>query len=121
MARILVVDDDEMFLKIYDGLLGDAGYDVAQAKSGQAALTASKETPPDLILMDLNMPKMNGFQAIRKLREESETAKTPIIAITGEESEHVYEEIYDAGADGYLGKPLDIERLLTRIREILPS
>lgn len=121
MPRILVVDDDEMFLDIYEDLLADQGHEVILAQNGSAALASAQEQAPDLIIMDLNMPGMTGLAVIRKLRAEAATAKTPILAITAQEAVHVYEDIYDAGADGYLGKPIDGPRLIDRITKMLAS
>ncbi len=118
MARILVVDDDEMFRDIYEDILVDEGHEVILAENGELGVVAALSNVPDLILMDLNMPGMTGFEAIRCLRAEEPTKNTPILAVTAENATANYEEIYEAGANGYLGKPINGEVLIARINSL---
>lgn len=116
---ILVVDDEESNLAFYQACLDQDGYRVTQATNGEEALKAAEAEDPDLVLLDVRMPVMDGFQACRELRAREKTRYTPVLFLTalGEE-EHVQEGI-QCGADDFLAKPVHSEELRIRVRSLL--
>ncbi|MDX2239690.1 MAG: response regulator [Leptolyngbyaceae cyanobacterium bins.302] len=117
--RILVVDDiaDNSFL--LQTVLEEEGYDVDIANNGRVALKKISANPPDLILLDVMMPEMNGFEVTRHIRQNLALPYIPIILITGY-TEPTAGDGYDVGADGFIPKPINFDVLLSRVREILP-
>jgi len=118
VARILVVDDllDNCFL--LQTILESEGYLVEVADSGQAALESIVSNPPDLVLLDVMMPEMNGFEVTRRLRQNPSLPFIPILLVTGY-SEPTPADGFDVGADGFIRKPIDFDDLLHQIRTIL--
>jgi CheY-like chemotaxis protein len=116
--RILVVDDIADNLLLLQTILESEGYQVELANSGQAALNKIKTAPPDLVLLDVMMPEMNGFQVTQQVRQDPSLPFIPILLVTGY-TEPTPAEGYDVGADGFIRKPIDFDELLNRIRSIL--
>jgi len=118
VARILVVDDllDNCFL--LQTILESEGYLVEVADSGQAALESIVSNPPDLVLLDVMMPEMNGFEVTRRLRQNPSLPFIPILLVTGY-SEPTPADGFNVGADGFIRKPIDFDDLLHQIRTIL--
>lgn len=116
--RILVVDDilDNSFL--LQTVLEQEGYKVDVADNGRTALKHIAENPPDLILLDVMMPEMNGFEVSRHIRQNLALPYIPILLITGY-TEPTAADAYDVGVDGFISKPIDFDVLLKRIRDIL--
>lgn len=116
--RILVVDDiaDNIFL--LQTLLENEGYQVDVADSGHAALNKIVSCPPDLVLLDVMMPEMNGFEVTRQIRQNSRLPFIPILLITGY-TEPAPADGFEVGADGFIRKPIDFDKLLSRIQTIL--
>jgi two-component system KDP operon response regulator KdpE len=112
-ARILVVDDERQIRRMLNTLLTAHDYVVQEASGGQAALKAAAEFHPDIILLDLGLPDMEGVTVIRRLRE---WMQIPIIILSVRESEQEKVAALDAGADDYLTKPFSMGELLARIR-----
>jgi Response regulators consisting of a CheY-like receiver domain and a winged-helix DNA-binding domain len=115
-GRILVVDDDPQIRRVMRVTLTGRGYEVDDAKSGEAALEKVREAKFDLVLLDFNMPGIGGLETAREIRAHSET---PIIMLTVRDSERDKVEALDAGADDYVTKPYSVEELLARIRAAL--
>ncbi|NIM96283.1 MAG: response regulator [Anaerolineales bacterium] len=115
-SKILVVDDDATLLEMMEGHLSAVGYKVATASDGTEGLRKTKDWEPDLILMDIMMPVMDGFTTTRRIREFS---SIPIIILTakGDEQDLVYG--LDAGADDYVVKPFSAKELLARVRAVM--
>ncbi len=114
--RILIVDDDPLMRRIVAQSLDRAAYDISEAESGLAGVHTAIEQPPDLILLDVMMPEMDGFEVIRRLREHPLTQNVPIILLTalGEMTEKVYG--MQLGADDYMTKPFDPRELRARVQ-----
>lgn len=121
MAHILVVDDDPDILSILTLSLRAMGHEVERAESGQEALTLAGINPPDLILMDLMMPEMDGYQATRLLKANEATAGIPVVAVTAKAMRGDEEEGRRAGLDGYITKPFRISQVLEVIQGYLGS
>ena len=115
-GRILVADDDEMNRRLFQRLLTAQGHEVFPAEDGQQALERAFADKPDVILLDVMMPKVNGFEVCRRLKAAPATAPIPILMITGSEEREVRIRGMAAGADDFLTKPIDQEELLLRVR-----
>jgi CheY-like chemotaxis protein len=119
--RILVVDDSEDMRDLLQRLLERAGYRVVLAADGQASLTQAKRHHPDLVLMDLSLPDMDGWEAVRHLRKMREFATTPIIAVTAHVSPREEERAMAAGCTAHIGKPFDSRALLQEVARLLTN
>jgi DNA-binding response OmpR family regulator len=118
-ARIFVADDDPALCLLLRETLQDAGYDVTIASNGDELVRMAQDQPPDLILVDLMMPLMDGFEAIRQLRNDTRTSHLPMIILTARSTSSEVVTGFDSGADDYIVKPYDIDVLLARIRSHL--
>lgn len=114
--RILVVDDDPGMVGAISALVGSAGHHVVTAYDGEAALRRFEDEPPDVVLLDLAMPGLDGVEVVRRIRR---TSRVPIIVLTGETDELAKVEALDAGADDYVTKPFGRQELLARMRAVL--
>lgn len=118
---VLVVDDSEDMREALQRLLERAGYLVVVAEDGQVALTQAKLHHPDLILMDLSLPNIDGWEAVRHLRKMREFASTPIIAVTAHVSPREQERAMAAGCTVHIGKPFDTGVLIQEVARLLTS
>jgi DNA-binding response OmpR family regulator len=116
MRRVLVVDDNDDICLLLEELLKGAGYSVETARDGRAALRAFHETPADLVVLDLSMPELDGFETLERLRDLSDA---PVILLTARSSEIDKVRGFRAGADDYVVKPFGRQELLARIEALL--
>ena len=119
MAKILIVDDSPTEMHILKSSVEDAGHVVITADTGEEGVARATEDHPDLILMDVVMPGMNGFQATRKISKNPETSSIPIVMVTTKDQDTDREWGLRQGAKGYLVKPVDGRELLHKIGELL--
>ena len=118
-AQILVVDDSPVNRDIFEQRLSPQGYEVLTAKDGEQGLTLAREKHPDLILLDVMMPKMDGFEVCRNLKNDPTCPFIPIIMVTAKADSKDVVEGLDAGADEYLAKPVDHTALVARVKSML--
>ena len=116
---ILVVEDEPKNLKLFRDLLQHSGYTTIEATDGEQGVELAIDKKPDLILMDIQMPRMDGLEAIRILKADVTTRNIPIVALTSYAMKGDKERILEAGCDGYLAKPFDIQELLKTVAEYL--
>ena len=120
MKRILVVEDDrDIALSLRLKLERDGGFAVATAEDGATGLRLAQEQPPDLVLLDVNLPGMDGFEVCRRLRREPATAGVPVIMVTARIDEADRVAGLDLGADDYITKPFSPKEALARVRAVL--
>jgi len=115
-ARILVIEDDEAILKLIRRSLAYEGYQVVTATDGPSGLTAARDNPPDLVVLDLMLPGLDGMEVCRRLRSGG---PTPIIILTAKDSINDRVMGLDMGADDYMVKPFNLDELLARVRALL--
>jgi DNA-binding response OmpR family regulator len=121
MAKILLIDDDETMHLICRAYLTKAGHTLEVAFDGPAGIEKAKTFKPELLLLDLNMPKMSGFDVAKKLKEDPETKGIPIFLMTAMKQEASIQRGYDLGIDDYISKPANMEHLKLRINKFLQS
>jgi CheY-like chemotaxis protein len=119
MPKILLVEDDEINRDMLSRRLERRGYQVVIAIDGEQAVVMARSQSPDLILMDMSLPVLDGWEATRQLRAASETRTVPIIALTAHAMQGDREKAIEAGCDDYDTKPVEFQRLLEKIAAIL--
>ena len=120
MAKILIVEDNEMNRDMLSRRLARRGYAVVTAVDGEQGLVAAEAEKPDLILMDMSLPVLDGWEATRQLKADPETSGIPVIALTAHAMAGDQEKAMAAGCDDYDTKPVDLTSLLTKIEARLP-
>jgi signal transduction histidine kinase len=115
-STILIVDDNSNNLKVLAGVLKSNEYDFRLAKSGQSALNILEKTKPDLILLDIQMPEIDGFETCKRIKEDIENVKIPIIFLTANTDSVSIEKAFDSGGVDYVTKPFNTDELLARIQ-----
>ncbi|MGL4555784.1 MAG: response regulator [Gemmataceae bacterium] len=121
MARILLVEDNEMNRDMLSRRLMRKGYEVTLAVDGQEGLDKARAAPFDLILMDMSLPVVDGWEATRQLKADPATAAVPVIALTAHAMESDREKAIEAGCDDYDTKPVELPRLLGKIESHLKA
>jgi putative two-component system response regulator len=117
--RILVADDDPTVGAALEQILRHEGYDVARARDGRGALAAVADRRPDLILLDLNMPHVGGFEVCQRVKGDPATSLLPVVILTGESEADARMQAWDVGADDFLTKPFQVVEVLARCRSLL--
>ncbi len=119
--KVLIVDDERLTRAVLQRNIILAGYDVMVASNGQEAIEKIREAAPDLIVVDLVMPDMNGFEMCRRIRNNEQTMKTPVIVVSALQSQTDIEEAKASGADVYLTKPIKPEDFIKHVKKYLGS
>lgn len=117
MKRILVVDDVADNVSLLQAMLTEEGYEVDSAESGKSALARIEESPPDLVLMDVRMPGMDGYEVTRRVRQNKTLPFMPILLITADSADAP--RGLDLGANDFIRKPIDYDELMARIKAFL--
>jgi len=115
--RVLVVEDNEKNMKLFCDVLQATGYTTLQATTGEAAVELARIEEPGLVLMDVQLPGMDGIEALAQLRDDERTASIPVLALTAQAMSGDRERFLEAGFDGYLSKPVDIAELIGAVQE----
>jgi two-component system cell cycle response regulator DivK len=119
-ATVLVIDDHEDNRRILRDLLHSAGYEVTEALTGEDGVAAAKARRPDLILMDIQLPGIDGYEATRRIKADDSLRHIPLIVVTSYALSGDDAKALAAGADGYVAKPFSPRAMLAKIREYLP-
>jgi len=114
--QILVVEDNEKNMKLFRDLLQATGYRTLEATTGGEAVDLAAAHTPDLVLMDIQLPDMNGLEALARIRADERTSRLPVLALTAQAMEGDRERFLAAGFDGYLSKPVDITDFVATVR-----
>jgi CheY-like chemotaxis protein len=116
---ILIVEDHDKNRKLVRDVLTFTGYRVAEAETGEDGVRLARELRPDLILMDIQLPGINGMTALAQIRQDAAISRTPVIAVTASAMTHDRQKIMAAGFDGYQSKPINVKDFLVAVRDML--
>jgi CheY-like chemotaxis protein len=119
MKKILIVDDSRTALLMSEMILKRYPFEIVTASNGEEALAMIADEPPDLILMDILMPGMDGLEVVKRLRKDKENLDIPVIMVTTQSNAEVVEQSYLLGCSDYITKPLSSAELLAKIRSLL--
>ncbi|AMD02396.1 MULTISPECIES: response regulator transcription factor [Halomonas] len=119
MAKVLVVDDEPNIVLSIEFLMQQAGFDVVTAEDGESALKSVTDSPPDLILLDISLPGISGFDVLEQLRNDPQHARLPIIMLTAHGREVEKEKGLALGADDYVTKPFSTQALVEKVKTLL--
>jgi len=118
MKTILIVEDNEKNMKLARDILRAKGYAVLEAVTGEQGVQLALQQPPDLVLMDIQLPDINGIEAFGRIRAHAATAQVPVIAFTASVTAGDRSRIGDAGFDAFLGKPIQLKEFLETVRRL---
>jgi two-component system, cell cycle response regulator DivK len=121
MAKLLLVEDNEMNRDMLSRRLIRRGYEVAIAVDGDQGVTMAQSEKPDLVLMDMSLPVIDGWEATRRIKSSEETRHLPVIGLTAHAMAGDREKALEAGCDDYDTKPIELERLIGKIEALLPG
>jgi len=121
MAKLLLVEDNEMNRDMLSRRLTRRGYEVAIAVDGDQGVTMAQSEKPDLVLMDMSLPVIDGWEATRRIKSSEDTRHLPVIGLTAHAMAGDREKAIEAGCDDYDTKPIELERLIGKIEALLPS
>ena len=116
MSLILIIEDNEKNMKLVRDVLRVKGYDTIEAVTAEDGIRLAVERKPDLVLMDIQLPGMNGIEARGVLRSDPATASIPVVAVTASVMQQDRKQITAAGFDGYVGKPINLKEFLDTVR-----
>ena len=119
--KILVVEDNELNLKLFCDLLRVHGFDVEPVRDGREAVARALAFAPDLVVMDIQMPHVSGLELMEQMKGVEALAPVPILAVTAYAARGDEERIRDAGAEGYVSKPISVMRFVEAVRALLPA
>jgi two-component system cell cycle response regulator DivK len=121
VQKILVVEDNELNLKLFCDLLRAHGYAAEPVRDGREAIERARAFAPDLIVMDIQMPHISGLELIEQLKADEELRRTPIMAVTAYAAKGDEERIRDAGAEGYVSKPISVMKFVAAVASLLEA
>ena len=119
MSLVLIVEDNDKNLKLVRDVLQVKGYETIEAGTAEDGIVLARNRTPDLILMDIQLPGMNGIDALKVLRADASTARIPVIAVTASVMQQDRNLITEAGFDGYIGKPINLKEFVDTVRAML--
>jgi two-component system cell cycle response regulator DivK len=121
MSLILIVEDNEKNMKLVRDVLQVKGYQTIEAGSAEDGIALAQAQKPDLVLMDIQLPGMNGIEALGVLRADPGTAGIPVIAVTASVMQQDRKQITEAGFDAYIGKPINLKEFLETVRAMIEA
>ena len=116
-AQVLVVEDNEKNMKLFRDVLQASGYRLLEATTGERAMELAAEHQPNLVLMDIQLPDIDGVEALGRLRADARTASIPVVALTAQAMHGDRERFLDAGFDAYISKPVDVVEFVKTVKE----
>ena len=116
-AQVLVVEDNEKNMKLFRDVLQASGYRLLEATTGERAMELAAEHQPNLVLMDIQLPDIDGVDALGRLRADARTASIPVVALTAQAMHGDRERFLDAGFDAYISKPVDVLEFVKTVKE----
>jgi len=119
MSTVLIVEDNEKNMKLARDVLQAKGYQTLEAVTGEEGVKLAKEKTPDLILMDIQLPGINGIEAFRQIRADAKTARIPIVALTASVTPTDRSAINAAGFDAFVGKPISLKDFLETVKRLI--
>jgi len=119
MSLILIVEDNDKNLKLVRDVLQVKGYQTIEAGTAEEGIDLARTRKPDLVLMDIQLPGMNGIEALKVLRADASTERIPVIAVTASVMQQDRNLITEAGFDGYIGKPINLKEFIDAVRVML--
>ena len=120
-ARVLVVEDNPLNLKLIRDVLEFRGFDVVTARSGEEGVAAASTPAPDLVLMDLQLPGIDGHEALQRIRADPRCSAVPVVAVTAFAMKDDVEQAAAAGFDGFISKPISVRALPQQLAQFLPG
>jgi two-component system cell cycle response regulator DivK len=121
MSTILIVEDNEKNMKLARDVLQSRGYVTLEAVTGEDGVRMAIDKKPDLVLMDIQLPGINGIEALRQVRADPGCARTPIVAFTASVMSADRSQISEAGFDGFIGKPINLKEFLDTVKRVLET
>jgi two-component system cell cycle response regulator DivK len=119
--KILIVEDNELNLRLFCDLLRAHGFEVEPVRDGREALERARAFEPELVVMDIQMPHISGLELIEQMKQEETLAAVPVLAVTAYAAKGDEERIRDAGAEGYVSKPISVMKFVEAVRALLPT
>jgi two-component system cell cycle response regulator DivK len=119
MSTILIVEDNDKNMKLARDILNAKGYMTLEAVTGEEGVQVAKEKLPNLVLMDIQLPGMNGIEAFRQIRADAKTARIPVGALTASVTPTDRSEINAAGFDAFIGKPINLKEFVETVRRLI--
>jgi two-component system cell cycle response regulator DivK len=119
MSSILIVEDNDKNMKLARDILNAKGYHTIEAVTGEEGVKLAKEKVPDLVLMDIQLPGINGIEAFRQIRADAKTARIPVVALTASVTPTDRSEINAAGFDAFIGKPISLKEFVETVKRLI--
>jgi CheY-like chemotaxis protein len=119
MSKVLVVEDNEMNMQLVEYLLEEGGFEIVKATSGEEALRLTTSEKPDLVLMDIHLPGMDGLSVVRQMKQNDNTRAIPVLALTAHAMRGDRDRFLEAGCDGYISKPIDVKTFIPSLQRYL--
>jgi len=119
MSTILIVEDNDKNMKLARDILNAKGYVTLEAVTGEEGVKLAKEKAPDLVLMDIQLPGINGIEAFRQIRADPKSARIPVVALTASVTPTDRSEINAAGFDAFIGKPIDLKEFVATVKRLI--